>query len=204
MTPPPSRWGTPRRARGRRVSATGRTGASRRERDSRTVKACGRQSGCCPPTPCTADGRPVARSTSWRRSTPARTTISRTGRCYGAPWPDNASSGTSTTPPGNVWESFFTYAIEWEAGEIRWFVDDVHYATQTDWYSEKNPFRAPFDQRFHLLLNVAVGGNWPGPPDGQTAFPQEMVVDYVRVCECSLDPTTGHGCGTSDSSVTPL
>ncbi len=123
---------------------------------------------------------------------------------YGAAWPNNTNSGTSTTPPSNIWEDFFSYAIEWEAGEIRWFVDDVHYATQTDWYSEGNPFPAPFDQRFHLLLNVAVGGNWPGPPNDQTTFPQEMVVDYVRVYECFLDPTTGHGCGTSDPSITPL
>ena len=39
---------------------------------------------------------------------------------------------------------------------------------------------APFDQRFHLLLNVAVGGSWPGFPDDTTEFPQFMYVDYVR------------------------
>jgi len=89
-------------------------------------------------------------------------------------------------------------------GQIRWFVDDVRYATQTSWYSEGHPFPAPFDQRFHLLLNVAVGGNWPGPPNDQTTFPQEMVVDYVRVYECSLDPVTGRGCGRSDPNVEPL
>ncbi|HRR57691.1 MAG TPA: hypothetical protein P5057_12060, partial [Acidobacteriota bacterium] len=63
------------------------------------------------------------------------------------------------------------------------------YLTQTDWYTEAPeapeapgaPFPAPFDQRFHLLMNVAVGGNWPGAPDATTQFPQEMVVDYVRV-----------------------
>ena len=40
---------------------------------------------------------------------------------------------------------------------------------------------APFDKRFHLLLNVAVGGDWPGNPNEFTTFPQTMVVDYVRV-----------------------
>ena len=47
-----------------------------------------------------------------------------------------------------------------------------------------NDFRTwPFNERFHLLLNVAVGGNWPGPPNNTTVFPQDMEVDYVRVYE---------------------
>jgi len=123
---------------------------------------------------------------------------------YGGAWPDNTSSGSSTTPSGNAWESFHVYAIEWEQGEIRWFVDDRHYLTQTNWRSDGGEYPAPFDQRFHLLLNVAVGGNWPGPPDATTTFPQEMVVDYVRVYECAADPDQGHGCGTADPAVEPL
>ena len=94
--------------------------------------------------------------------------------------------------------------IEWEEGEIRWFVGDLHYATQRSWYSDAGAYPAPFDERFHLLLNVAVGGNWPGPPNADTTFPQTMMVDYVRVYECSLDPETGHGCRTSEPSVVPL
>ena len=53
--------------------------------------------------------------------------------------------------------------------------------TVTWWDSVGNPFPAPFDVDFHLLLNLAVGGNWPGNPDGTTVFPQEYVIDYVRV-----------------------
>jgi hypothetical protein len=49
------------------------------------------------------------------------------------------------------------------------------------WYSSAAAFPAPFNKRFHLLINLAVGGNWPGSPDLSTVFPQEMVVDYVRV-----------------------
>ena len=123
---------------------------------------------------------------------------------YGGAWPDNTSSGSSTTPSGNAWETFHVYAIEWEEGELRWFVDDRHYLTQTDWRSDGGEYPAPFDQRFHLLLNVAVGGNWPGPPDATTTFPQELVVDYVRVYECAADPDQGHGCGTADPAVEPL
>ena len=123
---------------------------------------------------------------------------------YGGAWPNNTNSGTSFEPATNAWESYHLYAVEWEEGTIRWFVDDTHYATQNQWYSDAGTFPAPFDERFHLLLNVAVGGAWPGPPDASTTFPQEMVVDYVRVYSCDLDPATGHGCGTTDPSIVPL
>lgn len=123
---------------------------------------------------------------------------------YGGPWPANIHTGTSTTPPANVWEADHVYAVEWEEGEVRWFVDDTHYATQTDWSSTAGAYPAPFDEKFYILLNVAVGGQWPGPPNDDTTFPQEMVVDYVRVYECAADPATGHGCGTKDPGVRPL
>ncbi len=72
------------------------------------------------------------------------------------------------------------YAVEWEPGEIRWYVDGRLYQT-------RKPSDLPatarwvFDHDMFLLLNVAVGGNWPGSPDQSTIFPQEMLVDYVRV-----------------------
>src|SRR5688572_26149610 len=122
---------------------------------------------------------------------------------YGGAWPDNTSSGDSTTPSSSAWEDFHLYAVEWEEGEVRWFVDETHYQTQNDWYSSAAEYPAPFNQRFHIVLNLAVGGSWPGPPDGSTTFPQELVVDYVRVYECSTDALTGHGCGSSDPNVTP-
>lgn len=123
---------------------------------------------------------------------------------YGGEWPENTSTGSSFTPSSNAWEQFHVYAVEWEAEEVRWFVDETHYQTQNDWFSANADYPAPFNQRFHILLNVAVGGSWPGPPDVTTTFPQEMQVDYVRVYECSLDSATGHGCGTTDPLVQPL
>ena len=85
-------------------------------------------------------------------------------------------------PSGQVFpDDFHTFAVEWEPQRIRWFVDDVMYQEQTYWYSGAAGYPAPFDQAFHLLLNVAVGGNWPGAPDASTQFPQTMLVDYVRV-----------------------
>jgi beta-glucanase (GH16 family) len=76
--------------------------------------------------------------------------------------------------------TFHTFAVEWEPGEIRWYLDGRQY------FSRK-PSDLPagarwvFDHDFFLLLNVAVGGVWPGNPDATTTFPQEMKVDYVRV-----------------------
>ncbi|MFB3903012.1 MAG: endo-1,4-beta-xylanase [Acidobacteriota bacterium] len=85
-------------------------------------------------------------------------------------------------PSGNFSDDFHLFRLEWEPGVIRWYVDNVLYQTQPppQWYT-KVPFPAPFDKRFHLILNLAVGGNWPGYPDPSTEFPQRMEVDYVRV-----------------------
>jgi beta-glucanase (GH16 family) len=80
-------------------------------------------------------------------------------------------------------DDYHVFALEWEPGEIRWYVDGHHYQTQTKWFtsSTKGTDFAPFDRRFHLIVNVAVGGAWPGYPDETTEFPQTMYVDYVRV-----------------------
>ncbi|MBN2339992.1 MAG: glycoside hydrolase family 16 protein [Deltaproteobacteria bacterium] len=114
---------------------------------------------------------------------------------YGGQWPANVHSGDSVSPSTYVSDNFHTYAVEWEEGEMRWYVNDTLYATQTDWYTSGGAsFPAPFDQPFHILLNVAVGGNWPGPPNDATVFPKEMRIDYVRVYQCAKDLETGHGC----------
>ena len=78
-------------------------------------------------------------------------------------------------------EDFHTYAIEWDPQEIRWYVDGRLYSTQTDWMTTNAPYPAPFNQEFYLVLNVAVGGDWPGPPDQTSTFPQAMKIDWVRV-----------------------
>ncbi|RMG41828.1 MAG: glycosyl hydrolase family protein, partial [Methanobacteriota archaeon] len=78
-------------------------------------------------------------------------------------------------------QDFHIFEINWFPTKIEWYVDGILYQTLTDWYTSKASFPAPFDQRFHLLLNIAVGGNWPGNPDNTTTFPQRMEVDFVRV-----------------------
>lgn len=99
---------------------------------------------------------------------------------YGPDWPDNEhTGGTYSLSEGTFSDDFHTFSIEWEPNRIRWFVDGEHYFTVTP--SDLQPHNYPFNERFHLLINLAVGGNWPGSPDSSTEFPQTLVVDYVRV-----------------------
>ena len=88
--------------------------------------------------------------------------------------------GADTLSQGAFADDYHVFAVEWEPGEVRWFVDGrpYHRTTTTDL-----PTGAQwvFDRPFFLLLNVAVGGSWPGDPDGSSRFPQQMLVDYVRV-----------------------
>lgn len=100
---------------------------------------------------------------------------------YGGQWPDNVFTGNDYLVPDDATAGFHVYAVEWDEAEIRWYVDDVMYAMQNAWSTTAAPFPAPFDQPFYLLFNVAVGGNWPGPPTAGTSFPITMEVDYVRV-----------------------
>jgi beta-glucanase (GH16 family) len=82
---------------------------------------------------------------------------------------------------GTFAEGFHVFGLEWEEGKISWLVDGVVVQTQKEWHTRDAGYPAPFDQRFHLILNVAVGGTWPGEPDKSTQFPAEMVMDWVRV-----------------------
>ena len=101
---------------------------------------------------------------------------------YGGSFPENVHSGESYTLPSGAFSAeFHVFTIEWDSSEFNWYIDGRHYQTQTEWYTQNQLYPAPFDQKFFMILNVAVGGNWPGSPDGTTVFPQEMVVDYVRV-----------------------
>jgi beta-glucanase (GH16 family) len=78
--------------------------------------------------------------------------------------------------------TFHTYGILWMPGKIQFYVDDPAnvYVTYTPSNIPKTAIW-PFDSGFYFILNLAVGGYWAGPPDSTTAFPKEMLVDYVRV-----------------------
>ncbi len=94
---------------------------------------------------------------------------------------DGAGSSI-TVPADSLRNDFHVYAIEWEENEIRWYFDDRQYfkLTHTD-----VPDEWIFDHPFFIILNLAVGGRWPGYPDDTTVFPQFLYVDYVRVYEKS-------------------
>jgi beta-glucanase (GH16 family) len=86
-----------------------------------------------------------------------------------------------TLPAGqNFADDFHLYAVEWSPDTVRFFIDANLYATfrQSDWPAGG---KWVFDHPFFIILNLAVGGDWPGPPDASTKFPQSMLVDYVRV-----------------------
>jgi beta-glucanase (GH16 family) len=93
------------------------------------------------------------------------------GKSLGAPF---------AVSSGNVADEFHVFAVEWEPKEIRFYVDGHLYETRTPADLPAGT-RWVFDHPFFLILNVAVGGGWPGNPDASTKFPQEMLVDYVRV-----------------------
>jgi beta-glucanase (GH16 family) len=88
---------------------------------------------------------------------------------YGAP---------SSLDAGAYADGFHLYAVEWEPGEIRWYRDGILYHTARPGLVKG---AWVFEHPFFVILNLAVGGYWPGNPDAGTVFPQQMLVDYVRV-----------------------
>ena len=125
---------------------------------------------------------------------------------HGFAWPLNQTT-TESIGVENPGDDFHIYAIEWTEDYIRWFVDDRNFMTvdADHWYSyyyggtgigyERGEGAAPFNREFHLLLNLAVGGNLPGNV-GPGAIPSAMEVDYIRVYECAYNQSSGSGCNS--------
>ena len=88
---------------------------------------------------------------------------------------------------GTFATDFHDYSVEWEPGEMRFYVDENMVLTVNDWFTavegeDDKPYPAPFNQPFFVQMNLAVGGNWPGDPDEYTDFDNaEFAIDYVRV-----------------------
>lgn len=125
---------------------------------------------------------------------------------FGGEWPNNTSSGGTTTLPGDTdaLNQYHVFTVEWGEGRFNWFIDGVKYHTidSDDWTSggvdkATHPF-APFDQDFYMMFNLAVGGNWPENANENRfdtgAFPNELLVDWVRVYQCNFDGTDGRDC----------
>ena len=104
------------------------------------------------------------------------------GTIHGPGFSGGNAVGASVSLPNNAAfaDDFHTFAIEWQENEIRWYLDDVLFQT-------RGPKDLPvgtrwvFDQPMFMVLNLAVGGQWPGRPDEGTVFPANLLIDYVRV-----------------------
>lgn len=102
--------------------------------------------------------------------------------------PHTQKQGTYELHGGDFSKEYHVFAVEWEPGVFRWYVDGELFYENSDWFTkregeEEKPYPAPFNQPFHMILNVAVGGSWPGYPDETTIFDERaaMYVDYVHV-----------------------
>jgi len=99
---------------------------------------------------------------------------------FGPPWPNNQYNGSSfSLSSGKFKDEFYVFSLIWSENKIEWYVNDELYITKTP--ADTNGFNYPFNEEFFFIFNIAVGGNWPGSPNGSTQFPQQMVVDYIRV-----------------------
>jgi len=125
---------------------------------------------------------------------------------FGGNWPNNALHSTEIAQPGSL-DDFHTYGVVWSEGKMTWLVDGRVFAVKTadDWSTTASDDpNAPFDQRFHLIINLAIGGKLPEErglggvsPEG---FPKEFEVDWVRVWQCEADVATGKACQIGDDS----
>jgi hypothetical protein len=107
-----------------------------------------------------------------------------------------SESGITLLNSGDLNDTFHTYAVDRKFGEIVWYIDDIEYSSITR--QEMQPYLWPFDEEFHFIINLAVGGNWPGNPIIQgnsstplTLFPQNLEVDYVRVYQTTFPRLLG-------------
>ncbi|MFW6693004.1 ricin-type beta-trefoil lectin domain protein [Streptomyces sp. MAR4 CNX-425] len=119
------------------------------------------------------------------------------GTLHGPGYSGSGGIGGGYTLPGGQQfaDGFHTFAVDWSPNEVTWSVDGNVYQRRTP--ADLGGREWVFDKPFFLILNLAVGGYWPGDPDGSTVFPQQLVVDYVRV-------STADGGGGDSGTFTGL
>jgi beta-glucanase (GH16 family) len=89
---------------------------------------------------------------------------------------NNALSGYFKLNNGDFKDNFHIFEIAWNTNGISWFVDGTNY-----YNAARRGKGWVYDKKFYIILNLAVGGKWPGYPDNTTKFPQDMEIDWVRV-----------------------
>jgi beta-glucanase (GH16 family) len=110
------------------------------------------------------------------------------GTIHGPGYSGANGVGGNTTIGSPLGDAFHTYAVDWSPNLIVWTLDGQEYFRATPAQIGGNTW--VYDHPFFMLLNVAVGGSWPGNPDSTTSFPQTMLVDYVRVSAWNDGGTT--------------
>lgn len=98
----------------------------------------------------------------------------------GGDYNSGSGIGGNTSISGKFSDNFHVFELDWSSNNIGWYLDGTNY------FSVNNTTVASigsyvFNQPFFILLNLAVGGSWPGNPDSSTVFPQYMYVDWIRV-----------------------
>jgi len=129
---------------------------------------------------------------------------------YGSPYPNNqhVSSRTMLADISNPADGYHVWAVEWGEGVIQWFLDGELYSTirNDQWYTDAAPDNpnAPFDAAFYIIINLAIGGNFPEPLNAggiaDETLPNQLLVDWVRVYQCEEDMEKGLACMTSDAT----
>lgn len=105
------------------------------------------------------------------------------GTLHGPGYSGGSSIGNGYTVDEAFADDFHVFAIDWDPYVIRWYVDGELYSTLSINTLQSTGSDWVYEQDFFMIMNVAVGGFWPGNPDETTVFPQQMEVDYIRVYE---------------------
>ena len=101
------------------------------------------------------------------------------GTIHGPGYSGGAAFGNTYTFPQPVADSYHTFAVEWSPDEIHWYVDGINYHNATP--ADVAPNEWVFNHPFYVIMNLAIGGNFGGTVSPDLTFPQQMLVDYVRV-----------------------
>ncbi|MFE7706926.1 ricin-type beta-trefoil lectin domain protein [Streptomyces sp. NPDC057486] len=120
------------------------------------------------------------------------------GTIHGPGYSGSGGIGAGYALPGGqaFADAFHTFAVDWAPDSITWSVDGNVYQRRTP--ADLGGKSWVFNKPFFIIMNLAVGGYWPGDPDGSTTFPRQLVVDYVRVT------TSDSGSGGTSGTITGL
>jgi beta-glucanase (GH16 family) len=123
---------------------------------------------------------------------------------FGSEFPNNqyVDNRTELADKSNPADGYHVWAVEWGKGVMHWYLDGVKYSTirNDQWYTDAAPNNpnAPFDAAFYLIINLAIGGNYPEPLNAtgiaDETLPNQLLVDWVRVHQCSTDKEDGLAC----------